>query len=1033
MAIFLQLLITVYLVCGTIYAQERVNDWENPAVFSVNKEPAHCTLIPYEDHKQALRDAPHRSPYFLSLNGKWKFHWVSKPADRPLDFYKPGYSVKHWNDIPVPANWQMHGYGIPIYTNARYPFPMDPPRIRHDYNPVGSYRREFRVPLQWKDRQVFIHFAGVKSAFYLWVNGQNAGYSQGSMTPAEFNISPFLQEGINTLAVEVYRWSDGSYLEDQDMWRLSGIYRDVFLFAAPTVHIRDFWVRSQLDDFYRDSTLVVEPMVRNYGSRSSDKYSLDVLLYDRDGRTVGGKALMTAIVETPEPGTDKKLLLSAPVNNPVKWTAETPYLYTVVLTLRDWNNRITEVEQCRFGFRRVEIKEGQLLVNGKAILIKGVNRHEHDPDFGRAVPYERMLGDIKLLKRNNINAVRTSHYPDHPLWLDLCDRFGIYLIDEANIESHGMGYKPEHTLGNNPAWKDAHLDRGISMVERDKNHPSVIIWSMGNEAGDGVNFKALSQWIHQRDPGRPVHYERALEHSHVDIVSPMYARIPRLLKYAQEPRKRPFILCEYAHAMGNSVGNLKEYWDVIEKYKHLQGGFIWDFIDQGLRKHTTDGVEFFAYGGDYGDIPNDNNFCCNGIVQPDRKPNPSLFEVKKVYQYVKFFAVDLLERKIRIKNSYDFIDLYDMDFTWNLEENGVSIQQGTLKPRKIKPGQSTIVTIPYTMPRLTPGAEYFLTLRASLSKASSWAEKGHIVAWEQFKLPLNVPAKAALQTDAMPEITMREEEQSIIIQGDRFHAVIGKTSGLLESWEVNKKAMILQPLTPNFWRVPTDNDIGNRMPRRQGIWRNAGEERTAAVVTSQRIKPAVIRIEAVSRLLAGNSSLKLVYTFYGNGVIDVQCSIDPHKDLPNLPRFGMQTRLPGTFKRVQWFGRGPHENYWDRNTSAAVGLYKAPVGEQVFRYVRPQENGNKTDVRWLKISRTDGTGIKVEGLPLFYFSAWPYNMHDLENARHIYEPESRDFVTLNIDYKQMGVGGDNSWGALPHEQYRLTPKPYSYRFRLSPL
>jgi beta-galactosidase len=1032
-ALLKQLFLIFGLVFGVLYAQAQVKDWENPNVFSVNKEPAHCTLIPYEDHKQALRDDPERSPFYRSLNGKWKFHWVRKPQDRPLDFYKPSTDVSHWQDIPVPSNWQLHGYGIPIYTNARYPFPADPPRIPHDYNPVGSYRRSFDIPATWKERQIFLHFAGVKSAFYLWVNGKKTGYSQGSMTPAEFNITPYIKTGKNTLALEVYRWSDGSYLEDQDMWRLSGIYRDVFLFSTPNAHIRDFQVSSNLDPQYRDAELSVTPIIRNYGNQPSKKYKLDVMLYDRDGRTVTGKTLMKAQTGSIPPGKEKSLSLNTSISNPRKWTAETPYLYNVVLTLRDQNNRILEVEQCRFGFREVEIKDGQLLVNGKAILLKGVNRHEHDPDFGRAVPYERMLSDIKLLKQYNINAVRTSHYPDHPLWLGLCDRFGIYLIDEANIESHGMGYKPERTLGNNPQWKDAHMDRGISMVERDKNHPSVIIWSMGNEAGDGVNFKALSQWIHKRDPSRPVHYERALERPHVDIVSPMYARIPRLVKYGKQQQKRPFILCEYAHAMGNSVGNLKEYWDVIEKYKHLQGGFIWDFIDQGLGKKTTDGAQYFAYGGDYGDIPNDNNFCCNGIVQPDRKPNPSLYEVKKVYQYVKLKPAALEKGKIEVKNTYDFVDLGFLDISWKLEENGIPIQKGTVKPQKIKPGKSKLLKVPFKKPKIKPGAEYFLTISFSLRRKTSWAPKGHVLAWEQFKVPFNVPPKPKPAVAEMPQVRFEETRQAIVIKGSTFKAVIGKKSGLLESWEVNGKAMILQPLTPNFWRVPTDNDNGNRMPKRQGIWRSAGTERTTATVTASQLKPQLVKVAASSHLLAGNSPFETEYLFYGNGHIEVTCSVKPHKDLPNLPRFGMQTRLPGKYNIVTWFGRGPHETYWDRQTGAPVGLYKATIEQQVFRYVRPQENGNKTNVRRFALTSEDGSGLLVEGLPLLYMSAWPYAMRDLERGKHIHQPQSRDFITLNIDYKQMGVGGDNSWGALPHSQYRLAPQPYTYRFRLFPI
>ncbi len=1030
---FIFSIVLILFSSAHLKGQAVVNDWENPKMFGQNREPAHCTLIPYEDHKQALRDKPERSPYYLSLNGTWKFHWVRKPTDRPNDFFKPEVDIRWWKNIPVPSNIELQGYDIPIYINAGYPFPNNPPRISHDYNPVGSYRRDFEIPSLWQGRQVFIHFAGVQSAFYLWINGQKVGYSQGSMTPAEFNITSYIKPGKNIVAVEVYRWSDGSYLEDQDMWRFSGIYRDVFLFATPPIHIRDFWVRCDLDQQYKNAELRVTPIIRNYRNQPSDPCKIDVTLYDRDGRIVEAKPPMKQDIEPLNAKTEKTVSLTAQVSNPYKWTAETPYLYTAVLTLRDQQNRILEVVHCWFGFRDVEIKHGQLLVNGVPITIKGVNRHEHDPDFGRAIPFSRMLQDIKILKQNNINAVRSSHYPDHPLWLDLCDRFGIYLIDEANIESHGMGYQPDRTLGNNPEWKEAHLDRAIRMVERDKNHPSVIIWSMGNEAGDGVNFEAISAWMHERDSTRPVHYERAQTRPHVDIVSPMYAPIERIVEYAQQHQTRPLILCEYAHAMGNSVGNLKEYWDAIETYKHLQGGFIWDFVDQGLRRKTTDGQEFWAYGGDYGDIPNDGNFCCNGIVQPDRKPNPSLYEVKKVYQYVKLQPLDLLDGTFQVMNKYDFINLDFLDISWELTENGLSLQKGQLNRLSTAPGKMEIIKVPFKTPKLNPGSEYFLKVSFSLARRTSWAEKGHVLAWEQFQLPFNVPAPPFVDIEKLPELQFKENEKKIIVTGEGFSVTVGKANGLIEAWEVNGHPLIIAPLSPNFWRVPIDNDIGNKMPLRQGIWRNAGKERTNAKVFVTRLKPKVIRLTALSFLLAGNSPFEMSYTIYGNGDIIIENKLTPHPDLPDLPRLGMQTELPGETNMVTWFGRGPHETYWDRCTGAAVGRYQAPVEEQIHRYIRPQENGNKTDVRWVALTGKDGNGLLAVGMPLLYVSAWPYRMIDLERGKHIHEPKNRGIITLNLDYKQMGVGGDNSWGALPHPEYRLPPKEYSYRFRLTPI
>jgi beta-galactosidase len=1014
-------------------AQSIENDWENPKISGKNKEPAHCTLIPYQDHKQAIMDRPEQSPFYLSLNGTWKFHWVRKPADRPRDFFDPAVNIDWWDDIPVPSHWQLQGYGIPIYINAGYPFPVDPPRISHAYNPVGSFRREFEIPFQWQGRQVFIHFAGVMSAFYLWINGQKVGYSEDSMTPAEFNITPYIKPGKNIAAAEVFRWCDGSYLEDQDTWRLSGIYRDVFLYAAPSVHIRDFWFRCDLDRDYRDAELIVTPIVRNYGDQPSAPHKVEVILYDQYGRGAAIKPALKQEIATLAPQTEKAFTLTGRVANPYKWTAETPYLYNAILTLRDRQNRIAEVVHCRFGFREVEIKDGQLLVNGVPIMIKGVNRHEHDPDTGRAISFSRMLQDIKILKQNNINAVRTSHYPDHPLWYDLCDRFGIYLVDEANIESHGMGYEPGRTLGNNPEWKEAHLDRAIGMVERDKNHPSVITWSMGNEAGDGVNFEAVSAWMHRRDTTRPVHYERALTRAHVDIVSPMYAPIGRIVEYARKPQTRPLILCEYAHAMGNSVGNLKEYWDAIEKYRLLQGGFIWDFVDQGLRKKTTNGQEFWAYGGDYGDIPNDGNFCCNGILQPDRKPNPSLYEVKKVYQYVNIRPLDLMAGKFRVLNKYAFVNLDFLDISWELIENGLPVQKGRLNRLDTAPGKTGIITVPFKTPKLNPGSEYFLTVRFTLARRTSWAEKGHVAAWEQFQLPFKVPGLPVLEVEKLPVLQYNETGETVMVTGEGFSVTIGKASGLIEAWKVNGRPLITAPLAPNFWRAPTDNDIGSKMPLRQGIWQNAGKERTSIKVFVKQVNPQVVRVTALSLLLAGNSPLENNYTIYGNGDIIVECKVVPHPDLIDLPRLGMQTQVPGEYRMVTWYGRGPHENYWDRQTGAAVGLYRAPVEEQIHRYVRPQENGNKTGVRWVALTARDGSGLLAVGMPLLYVSAWPYRPADLEKGKHIYEPPDQGIITLNLDYRQMGVGGDNSWGALPHPGYRLPPKEYSYRFRLTPI
>ena len=1028
------LVLTIALLVCLLPAAKAANvdDWENPEMVGQNKEPGHATLLPYPDVNAALKGTRDASIYHLSLNGRWKFWWVRKPADRPADFYKPEYDVSSWHEIPVPSVWELEGYGIPIYTNSRYPFPANPPYIPHDYNPVGSYRTEFKIPSGWEGRQVFLHFDGVLSAFYLWINGQKVGYSEDSMTPAEFNITPYLRPGKNILAAEVYRWCDGSYLEDQDTWRYSGIYRDVYLFSTPPVHLRDFFLQSDLDDQYHDAVFKVTATVRNYSQQSAGPHTVQVFLLDSGGRP-GEKPLLSETTGSLAAGAEIAVTMQAKVANPRQWSAEIPNLYTVLLVLKDAAGRTLEVERSNFGFRKVEIKNSQLRVNGVPIYIKGVNRHEHDPDHGRAITLDWMVRDVELLKQNNLNAVRTSHYPDDPKWYDLCDRYGIYLVDEANIESHGMGYDPKRTLANKPEWKLAHMDRTVRMVERDKNHPSVIIWSLGNEAGDGPNFEATSAWVHERDKTRPVHYEQARERAHTDIVAPMYARIERLIEYATGQHTRPLIMCEYSHSMGNSTGNFQDYWDVIERYPLLQGGFIWDWADQGLRKKTTDGREFWAYGGDYGDIPNDNNFLINGIVQSDRKPNPGLHEVKKVYQYIKVYPVDLLAGKVRVRNKYAFLNLDFADISWELSTDAKVLERGTLPRLGLEPGKEQEVVVPFTKPALQPGTEYWLKISFALGEDTTWAKKGHELAWDQFQIPYEVPAAPKAGVSAMPEVKLDETADKLAVTGKNFTLTVGKQSGAIESFKFNNQELIARPLTPNFWRVPIDNDVGNNMPWRHGIWKFAGPNLAVSKVESKQVNPQVVRISVNGTLPPGNSAYRATYTVYGSSDVIVESSVTPGPNLPDLPRVGMQMAVPGEFSTMTWYGRGPHETYWDRKTGAAVGVYSGPVEDQIHVYVRPQENGNKSDVRWMALTNENGVGLLAVGMPLLNVSAWPFTMERLERAKHTFEPPRDNTITVNVDYQQMGVGGDNSWGARTHPQYMLPPQPYSYRFRLAPI
>jgi beta-galactosidase len=1012
-------------------------DWQNPAVVGMSREPPHATLMPYATAAQAVAGDRQKSPYYLSLSGQWHFAWSTRPADRPLDFFDPAVSVADWRQIAVPGNWQLQGYDVPIYLNVSYPFPKDPPRIPAEHNPVGLYRRDFTLPEGWAGRQVFLHFDGVASAFYVWINGTRAGFSKDSRTPAEFNVTPFLRPGKNTIAVEVYRWSDGSYLECQDFWRLSGMFRDVYLMAVPAVHIRDFDVTSCLDGQYRDGKLGVVARVRNYGSRPINGPVVEVTLYGPSGRPEGPVPFMRGQGVYLLPGAETIIPMRASVASPHPWSAETPNLYTVVLSLKDVAGSELELVSCAAGFRTVEMKGGQLLVNGRPILIKGVNRHEHDPDRGHAVSLGSMLHDIRLMKQHNINTVRTSHYPNDPLWYELCDRYGLYVIDEANIESHGMGYRPDVTLGNLPEWRDAHLDRVQRMVERDKNHPSVIIWSMGNEAGDGTNFEACYEWMRRRDPSRPVQYERAGLRPHTDIYCPMYASPAEIREYASKPQDRPLILCEYAHAMGNSVGNLQDYWDIIESHSQLQGGCIWDWVDQGFRKKTADGREFWAFGGDFGESVTDGNFCCNGLVLPDRTVTPKLLEVKKVYQNIAFRPLDLVRGEVEVVNKAFFAGLEQVTLDWALLEDGVQIREGTLKTPAVEPRKSGVVKIPLSLSTLAAGAEYHLVVRARLRDSTLWAGRGHEIAAEQFELPQRREATVQ-EPGSLPPLRLAESESSFTISGREFSVEFDRSRGFIRRWVARGSDVLEGYPQPHFWRAPTDNDFGNGMPGRCAVWRRAGDNtllrRSSAVQTSA----GTVHVQFDHALSDVGGTLRSSYVVLGSGDLLVECSFVPGEvDLPELPRFGMKMRVGKPFDRVEWFGRGPHENYIDRKTSAFVGRYDGTVGGQFFPYVSPQESGTRTDVRWVALRDATGRGVLVAGRPTISFSALWYTAEDLtqksRGSMHPVDLRERPFVELNVDYRQMGVGGDDSWGALPHPQYLLPPRPYSYAFRLRPL
>jgi beta-galactosidase len=1031
-------------------------EWQNPEVVGVNKERPHATMTVFPDAASAARGERATSPYYQSLNGSWQFSFAPRVDARPVDFYKPEFNASAWKSIRVPANWQLEGYDIPIYVNIAYPWGANtPPYIPAEINPVGSYRRTFTVPPAWNGRPVFVTFEGVESAFYLWVNGQRVGYSEDSRTPAEFDISTYIKTGENLIAVEVYRWSDASYLEDQDFFRLSGIYRDVWLWSPATVHIRDLEVAASLDNSYRDGVLrsTVQLVNRETATR---KPTVQLELQDLAGHTVFGP--VTKDAEVPAGG-EVSVVLENSVAAPKPWTAETPSLYRVIVTLLDERSKPVESVPQRVGFRRVEIKDGRFQVNGVPILFKGVNRHEHDADTGHTLSTEAMLRDIRLMKQHNINAVRTSHYPNDTRWYDLCDEYGLYVVDEANIESHGMGYSPARTLGNNPAWKTAHLDRTMRMVERDKNHPSIVMWSLGNEAGDGVNFQATSAWIHQRDTSRPVHYEGAGERPHVDIVSYMYARPSSLAAYASMQQARPFMLCEYTHAMGNTNGNLDEYWELFYSKPQLQGGFVWDWVDQGIRttqpagntrqmnpqRKLLQGPEFvggfrnvdktntyLAYGGDFGPptIPSDGNFCMNGLVSADRVPHPGLAAIKRWYQYVQVAPADLARGTVTITNWHDFIALdQEVQGLWSVQADGAEIAKGTLPALTIPAHGKQDVTVP--LPAITPqpGVEYFVTLSFRLAKPAAWGGKaGDEMAYAQFALPISKPAAPAALTNG-PDVTLAEVGDTITIKGRTFEAAFSRAQGTLTSLSTRGIPVLKRGPLPDFWRAWTDNDRGAGLNRKLGVWKDATEAWKATTVTATRVDAGTVRVD-VSGTAAPAATVSVAYTIYGTGDIIVDMTLTPSaQDLPMLPRVGSQLVMPAGFEHMAWFGPGPDETYKDRKW-ARVGQYAGTVDEQWTDYPRPQENGNKVDTRWMAITNGQGVGLLASGMPLLSAAARHYTHADLVPARQTWRATRRPELFVNLDLAQMGVGGDDSWGALPHERYRLPAKVYQYRYRL---
>lgn len=1025
------------LLLSFSFSFAQLPDWENPNIIQRNKEKAHAYFYPYADLDQAKTFDPQESSKYQLLNGQWLFHWSKNPDSRPKEFYKDNYDKSSWDSIPVPSDWELQGYDVPIYVNQAYEWTKNPqpPKVPRNYNPVGSYFREFDIDSSWLKSNVFIHFGAVKSAFYLWVNGQKVGYSQGSKLPAEFDITPYLKEGKNTVAAEVYRWSDGSYLECQDFWRINGIERDVYLTSRPPLFIEDFETRTSLNDDFSKGSLHLKINLENRSEYHFEGATIVARIF-RNGKQIkksyiGGKSI--------NPGGKKQITKNFEISYPDLWSAEEPNLYELTLELR-FGYEILEATSYRFGFREVEIKNSQLLVNGKAVLLKGVNRHEHDEKTGHVISKESMLRDIQLFKLFNINAVRTSHYPNDPYWYDLCDQYGIYVIDEANIESHGMGYDLDKTLGNNPDWELAHLDRIERMMERDKNHPSIIIWSMGNEAGFGVNFKKASEMVHQMDPYRPVQYERAGADSATDIVCPMYPSINHLKAYVSQDHYRPLIMCEYAHAMGNSTGNLQEYWDVIESEPHLQGGFIWDWVDQGLLKKTDDGREFYAFGGDYGPdtIPSDNNFCINGLVFPNREVHPGIWQVKKTYQYIKFKRSG---NAIQIFNHYNYRNLNEFYYDWEILQDGKKILGGRLDQFAGAPGDSVIFKIPMNESLTEQNVEYILTLSVKEKDSTDLVPAGHEVAWEQFDLP-SMRGFSYSDLSKFPSIKSEETKETLTLRNEEFQMQFNKQNGQLEQYEYKGVSYLYNHHGPrsSFWRGMTDNDFGNGFPKRAAYWKTAGDSLQLVSFEKIQVSDREMKIRLKYQLPQNKGELLSSYVVLGSGELYIQqhLKVAENIDMPELPRFGMSMFLNPEFNQLRWYGRGPQENYWDRKSGYKVGIYESTTEEQYVPYIRPQENSNLTDLRWATLRNKQGQGLMIQGFPMMEFSAQNYILEDFDQPdkkvnKHTSDISQRDFISVDMDFGQTGVAGDDSWWSRAHPEYTLYPGDYCYSFRIRPL
>lgn len=1026
----LSCLSSVDIACG------QQNEWENPVKYEWNKEQPHAGFMIYDCAEDAVEEEYGLSPWYKSLNGKWKFAYAPTIDESEKHFYRVDLPDDCWADIEVPSNWELQGFGEPVIRNIQYVFSPNPPYIDVE-NPVGTYRKVFTVPSGWKDKEIMLHFGSITGYAQIYVNGRKVGMTKASKTPAEFNVTGYLKEGQNLLAVQVYRWHDGSYMEDQDFWRLTGIERDVFLQAYPKLTIWDFFLKSNLDDEYRNGIFSATVDLREFAGNSLKKGILKLELSDKNGKIVLSQRKKFNIAKG-----GIRLDFSGIVENVSKWSAEKPYLYDCILTLLDDKNNQLAVTACKTGFRKIEIKNARLLVNGVPVYIKGVNRHEHNDSLGHTQTWEIMMNDLKWIKRLNMNAVRTSHYPNHPLFYKLCDRYGIYVVDEANIETHGMGSVPyfKDTIPHpayRPEWYAAHVDRITRMVERDKNHPCIIGWSLGNECGNGIVFHDEYRRLKEYDPDRFVQFEQAWEDWNTDIVCPMYPNMRRITEYGKSGKPRPFIMCEYAHAQGNSNGNFKDLWDIIYDSPNLQGGFIWDFMDQGI-KMKTEGRTYWMYNGKMGsykwleDKKTELNTGADGLVSANGVPKPQAYEVKKVYQYIQFSAKNLDKGIISIRNRYDFTNLNEYAFSWEIYKNGEKFGTGDFKV-DLKPHTEKEVCL--NLPAISEDEnEYFLNLYAYTKNATDLVPAHYEVAKEQIKL--NENSFFASLPACSGKLSYETENNVLSFRSGAISGKIDLKKGVLFNYAVNGKEPVRQYPEPAFWRAPVDNDFGNKMPALAGVWRTAHVNRYVESVTIDEKNKKGLSVKVNWILSDIRIPYVMEYLIRDNGSVIVTGSIDlTGTKLPELPRFGMRMELGQPYENLSYYGRGPLENYIDRHSASFIGRYDDKVENQFYWYIRPQETGNKTDVRWLSLLDNDGQGVKITGLQPIAFSALHFAPEDLDpgltrKLQHTVDIVPRKNIFLHIDLKQRGLGGDNSWGMYPHNQYRLLDKKYTYSYMI---